>query len=128
MRLLLDTHAVLWWFSGHPALSPIARDAIERNAREVFVSAVSGLEVTTKYRIGKLPQAAVLASRFEDMVDHEGFQKLDVTLAHGLLAGRLAFDHKDPFDRLLIAQAQLDGLTLVSNETLFDRTGVVRLW
>lgn len=128
MRLLLDTHAVLWWFSGDPALSAAAGAAIEPDANQVFVSAVSAMEISTKFRIGKLPRAGALASRFEEMVGHEGFVPLAITLAHGALGGRLAIDHKDPFNQLLIAQALLDGLTLISNEELFDRSGVSRLW
>lgn len=128
MRLLLDTHAVLWWFNGDPALSAVARAAIEPDENQVFVSAASAMEVSTKFRIGKLPRAGALASRFEEMVENQGFIPLAITLAHGALSGRVAIEHKDPFDRLLIAQALLDGLTLVSNEKLFDQSGVSRLW
>ncbi len=128
MRLLLDTHAVLWWFLGDPLLTPTARDAIQSDASEVWVSAVSAIEVTTKYRIGKLPKAANLAGSFEDMVASEVFSALPISLRHAQLAGLLPIPHKDPFDRLLIAQAQTEGLTLVSNEAIFDSFGVIRLW
>ena len=128
MRLLLDTHAVLWWFNGNPALSPAARTAIEREDSEIFVSAVSAVEITTKHRTGKLPQARGLVDRFEKMVEHEGFTPLPITLAHGVFAGRLAIAYKDPFDRLLIAQSLLENITLVSNERLFDQTAIARLW
>ena len=119
MRLLLDTHAVLWWFLGDPALSMTAREAIE-DAAEVWVSAVSAMEVTTKFRIGKLPRAGTLAHDFEEMVSGEGFTPLAVTLRHAKAAGLLPIPHKDPFDRLLIAQAQLEAMTFVSNEAIFD--------
>ena len=128
LRLLLDTHAVLWWLKGDPALPPMARAAILAEDNTIFVSAVSAMEVTTKHRIGKLPQAATLALRFEDMVADQGFVPLSLTLPHGALAGRLSIEHKDPFDRMLIAQALVEGMTLISNETLFDRAGVARLW
>lgn len=128
MRLLLDTHAVLWWFNGNERLSPHAREVLEGGHAEVFVSAVSAMEVTTKHRIGKLPEAQILSDRFVNMVAQVGFAQLPVTLAHGALAGRLAVAHKDPFDRLLIAQAMIENLTLVSNEKVFDQTGVSRLW
>lgn len=128
LRLLLDTHAVLWWFNGDAALSPAARAAIEPDDNQIFVSAASAMEVSTKHRVGKLPGAGTLTNRFEEMVEHEGFIPLPITLAHGALGGRLPIAHKDPFDRLLIAQALLEGLTLVSNEAIFDQSGVARLW
>ena len=127
MRLLLDTHAVLWWFLGDAPLSIAARTAIEE-ASEVWVSAVSAMEVATKFRIGKLPRAQTLVHDFEAMVSHEGFMPLAITLGHARAAGLLPISHKDPFDRLLIAQAQMEAMTLVSNEKLFDQAGVNRLW
>ncbi len=128
MRLLLDTHAVLWWFLGDPLLTRAARDAIQSDASDVWVSAVSAIEVTTKFQVGKLPKAVRLASSFEDMVASEDFSPLPISLRHAQLAGLLPIPHKDPFDRLLIAQAQTEGLTLVSKEPLFDSFGVIRLW
>ena len=128
MRLLLDTHAVLWWFLDHPALSRVARGAIEAVDAEVMVSAVSAMEVTTKFRLGRLPEAAALADGFEGMVESYRFEPLSITLRHASLAGSLPFPHKDPFDRLLIAQALIEKVSLVSNEKLFDASGVTRLW
>lgn len=128
MRLLLDTHAVLWWFNGDKSLSSAARAAIERTENDIFVSAVSAMEITTKHRLGKLPEADVLVVDFADMISHESFTPLAISLTHGLLAGRLAMAHKDPFDRLMIAQSLLEDLPLVSNEALFDNAGVKRLW
>lgn len=127
MRLLLDTHALLWWLLSDPALSRAADTAIS-SADEVWVSAVSALEITTKVRIGKLDQAEFIARSFEQQVVQEGFRALPMTARHGQLAGNMSFSGKDPFDRTLIAQALLEGLTLVSNERLFDSTGVSRLW
>ena len=94
----------------------------------MFVSAVSALEIATKHRIGKLPQAAVLAARFEHEVEALGFQPLPVSLTHARVAGSLPIPHKDPFDRLLIAQAIVEDMFLVSNEAVFDGFGVSRLW
>jgi PIN domain nuclease of toxin-antitoxin system len=93
-----------------------------------LVSAVSALEVTTKYRIGKLPGAGPLASRFEATVSEQGFGALPITLGHAELAGRLSIAHRDPFDRLLIAQSPLEAIPLVSNERLFEQSGIVRIW
>ncbi len=128
MRLLLDTHVVLWWFLNDPALSRTAVAAIGADDAEVWVSAVSAIEIANKFRIGKLPEASSLAVEFEADVAQEGFGALPITLRHASLAGRLAFAHKDPFDRLLIAQALVENMTLVSNERVFDATGVSRLW
>ncbi len=128
MRLLLDTHAVIWWFNGNPALSMAARSAIEKQDNEIFVSAVSAMEITTKYRLGKLAEANRLSGQFEAMIKHENFSPLAIGLPHALLAGRLTIGHKDPFDRLLIAQSLLEDAPLVSNEKIFDEAGVTRIW
>lgn len=128
MRLLLDTHAVLWWFNGDPSLSPAARSAIAEATDAVFVSAVSALEIATKHRLGKLPEARLLSARFEEMTAHESFSPLSITLAHARVAGQMTLAHQDPFDRLLTAQALLEGLTIVSRDRVFDAAGVNRLW
>jgi PIN domain nuclease of toxin-antitoxin system len=128
LRLLLDTHALIWWFNGAAALSPIARELIGDEDNQIFVSAVSAMEIATKHRLGKLPQAGRLATMFEAMMVDQNLVPLGLEVSHGLLAGRLAIAHKDPFDRLLIAQSLVENLPLVSNETIFDEAGVDRLW
>jgi len=127
MRLLLDTHTLLWWLTGDERLPPTARVAI-RDADLVYVSAASAWEVATKARIGKLPEALSLAQDFRDRLERQSFRALDITLEHAQRAGLLPGPHRDPFDRMLIAQAQAENLILVSNEDLFDQYGVVRLW
>jgi PIN domain nuclease of toxin-antitoxin system len=128
MQLLLDTHALLWWLDGDPSLSRAARQAIEDPANEVWVSAASGWEITTKHRIGKLPGAALVAADVSGCVAGQGFRELPITLEHGARAGSLPGPHRDPFDRMLIAQAMLEALVLVSNEAVFDAYGAQRLW
>ena len=128
MRLLLDTQALIWWTEGHVRLSETAQTAIASNANQIFVSAVSAMEIATKFRIGKLPGAGRLAEHFEQEIAAEGFQPLAIDVSHGRLAGGLVIPHKDPFDRLLIAQAMIEGMTLVSNEAVFDAFGAPRLW
>ena len=128
MKLLLDTHALIWWLAGDGSLSERAREAIEEEANSVAVSAASAMEVATKFRIGKLPGAALLAQDFETIVAAQGFIELPITVRHARLAGEMNIAHKDPFDRLLIAQSQADGMVLVSNEALFDTLAVQRLW
>ena len=128
MKLLLDTHALLWWFRDDPALSRPAHAAIADGESQVFVSAVSAFEIALKFRLGKLPHARGLVAGFQQMVAGYGFTPLDVSAEHGLVAGALATGHRDPFDRLLIAQAIVENLTLVSDERVFDTAGASRLW
>jgi PIN domain nuclease of toxin-antitoxin system len=127
MRLLLDTHALLWYLLGDRRLSANAEAAISDQSNDVMVSAVSAMEASTKFRIGKLPEAAKIAGRLATIVPLRGFQPLEVTVQHGDVAGGLEIGHRDPFDRLLIAQAQIEQAWLVSNEALFDQFGVRRL-
>ena len=128
LRLLLDTHALIWWLAGDEALSRSAQAAIADEANGIAVSAASAMEVATKYRIGKLPNAALLARNFETIIADQGFDELPITVHHARVAGEMKIEHKDPFDRLLIAQAQAEDMVLVSNETLFDAFAVNRLW
>ncbi len=129
MRLLLDTHAFLWWVFADPKLSRAARTAISDEAQNsVFVSAASAWEIATKYRIGKLAGARVVAEDVSGAIAAEGFNPLAVSVLHAERAGGLASDHRDPFNRMLIAQAISDDLALVSNERVFEAYGVKRLW
>ncbi|WP_336975229.1 type II toxin-antitoxin system VapC family toxin [Sphingobium aromaticiconvertens] len=128
MRLLLDTHALIWWLAGDEALSHRAREAMGDEANSVAVSAASAMEVATKFRIGKLSDAALLAQDFEAIIAGQGFTELAITVYHARIAGEMNIAHKDPFDRLLIAQAQAEDMVLVSNEALFDGFMVKRLW
>jgi PIN domain nuclease of toxin-antitoxin system len=128
LRLLLDTHALLWVLSANPKLSSRARAAVLDDGNEILVSSVCAFEITTKYRLGKLPEFAEVAKDFPALLADLRHSPLPITLDHAALAGRLEIDHADPFDRLLIAQSILDRLTLVSNEKLFDSFGVQRLW
>jgi PIN domain nuclease of toxin-antitoxin system len=128
VKLLLDTHALIWWLAGDEALSRPAREAIADEDNPVAVSAASAMEVATKFRIGKLPGAALLARDFESLVAEQGFDELAISVHHARLAGEMNIAHKDPFDRLLIAQAQAEDMVLVSNKALFDDFAVKRLW
>lgn len=128
MSLLLDTHALLWWLDGDPRLSPRARAAIADPGREVFVSAASAWEIATKFRIGKLPGAEAVARDIAGCVRGQAFSELPISLADAARAGALRGEHRDPFDRMLIAQALARDWELVSVEPLFDGFGVRRLW
>ena len=115
-------------FEDSKRLGTAARDTMLAEQNEIFVSAVSAMEVTNKVRLGKWPEAAWLAANFERSIAEEGFENLPVTVEHAAFAGSLPIDHKDPFDRLLIAQARIEDLPLLSNEKLFDGFGVKRIW
>jgi PIN domain nuclease of toxin-antitoxin system len=112
--LLLDTHALLWWLAEPEKLSMPAQAAIGDPADKVFVSAASGWELATKARLGKLPGAEGLLQDLPSLLQNQGFQPLAVQLHHGVHAGGYPQAHRDPFDRLLAAQAELEGLQLVS--------------
>lgn len=128
MALLLDTHTFLWWLAGDQKLPRRARAAIGDADEIVFVSAASAWEIATKYRLGKLPGASVIAHDIAGAIASQSFMPLPVTVVHAQRAGTLLGDHRDPFDRMLIAQARSDDLILVSNEKIFDAFGVTRLW
>ena len=128
MRVLLDTHTLLWWLDGDRRLSKKARRLIADERAAVFVSAASAWEIATKARLGKLPGAAEVAADVAACVSGQGFEPLDITILHAQRAGGLSGDHKDPFDRLLIAQAQMEDLHVVSDDGVFDAYGVSRVW
>jgi PIN domain nuclease of toxin-antitoxin system len=128
VRVLLDTHALLWWLSDDLALSRLARKHIADTNNDVIVSAASAWEIATKVRLGKLVGAAELASDFVGYLEREGFGLLSISADHAVRAGLLPGPHKDPFDRMLIAQAQADGLPIVSGDRVFDDYGVRRVW
>ena len=128
MRALLDTHALLWWILEDPALSPGAREVIAEVNNTLLVSAASAWEMAIKFQSGKLPRAGELVARFVSEVEIEGFQLLSITAEHGIRAGLLPGLHKDPFDRLLIAQSQAENAPIISNDPVFETYGVRRLW
>jgi len=128
MRLLLDTHAFLWWLEDSPRLGPQARALIADPGTHVAVSAASAWEIAVKLRKGSLVLERADLRDLADEIRAQDFEELPITVSHAERAGRLPGHHADPFDRLLIAQAQSEGLTLVSNEALFDHYGVSRSW
>ncbi len=128
MRLLLDTHAFLWWLNGDERLPPSTREHIANQDNEVFVSAASAWEIATKARLGKLPGALEVAADVVGCIAAQDFSELAVSVAPAQRAGALPGPHRDPFDRLLIAQPHVEDLILISNETAFDTYAVRRLW
>lgn len=128
MRLMLDTHALLWWLADDPSLSSSARRTISRPTNTVMVSAASAWEIAIKARLGNLRGAEQLASEFASRLAVEKFLELNITSDHAIRAGFLAGPHKDPFDRMLVAQSQAENLPLISNDEIFDLYGVRRIW
>lgn len=128
MSLLLDTHTAIWWWLDSPRLGPAAREAIIAGDRPVAVSAVCGLEIAIKYRIGKLPEFGDPETRFPALMAANQFDSLHVTDAHALRAGLLPGDHRDPFDRLLAAQALIEDMTVVTRDPAFAAFGCKTLW
>lgn len=128
MRFLLDTHTLLWSFNGSTSLSPRGRVLIEDGRNEILVSAASAWEIATKVRLGKLPAGEELVSDLAAYLASLSFATLPISLDHAVRAGRLPGEHRDPFDRMLIAQAQVENLKIISNDRVFDDYRVQRVW
>lgn len=128
MNLLLDTHALLWWLADSPELPPRARAKIADSASSVWVSAASAWEIATKVRLGKLELDPAEALALEKTVLEEGFLLLPVHFRHALRSGQLASEHRDPFDRMLAAQALEEGFTVVTRDLEVKKLGCRTLW
>jgi PIN domain nuclease of toxin-antitoxin system len=128
MRYLLDTHALLWWWTNDQQLSTRARALIGDEANTILVSAASAWEIATKHRLGKLGQAAEAIRRFNELVELDAFEHLPVSYLHALRAGGMAGEHRDPFDRMLAAQSQLEGAALISCDPALAVFGVSIVW
>ena len=113
MSLLLDTHVLLWWLDDHPTLSMKARAAIADGENLVFISAVVIWEIRIKQALGKLQ----IPKNFRKVLGDQPFEMLDITVEHAHAVGDLPAHHRDPFDRMLVAQAKVEGLTLMTRDT-----------
>ena len=128
MKVLLDTHAVAWWLLDSGRLTRKSHAVIADPDNEIWVSSVSAFEMATKFRIGKWPNIGGLVQNFESAIKAENFLLLSINAAHAAHGGMMASPHRDPFDRLLAAQAILDGMMLVTNDPVFKVFGVEVLW
>lgn len=128
MKLLLDTHTLLWFIAGSASLSAYARSLIEDVTNEKFVSIVSIRETAIKVSIGKMSLSATFDVLFPHQLEVNSFELLPVKIEHTSVVSTLPFHHRDPFDRLLIAQAIEEKMTLVSVDAVIDDYGVTRLW
>jgi PIN domain nuclease of toxin-antitoxin system len=118
---LIDTHVLLWWVFDDPKLCEISRQILKDPAHKIYVSSASAWEISTKYRIGKMPEAKQLLSNYEILLDKLGFNQLSVTTTHALRAGQLQIEHRDPFDRMLMAQAELESIPIITYDKAFHR-------
>ena len=127
MKYLLDTHTLIWFLEGDKRLSTPAKDIICNNDVDIYVSIVSLWEMAIKISLGKLELSQSL-DQIIDKLPQQNITLLPTQTAHVLAVLRLPFEHRDPFDRLLIAQALVENMKFISNEALFLRYGVDRVW
>lgn len=128
LKALLDTHALIWWLMDHPSLSKRALHAISLPKNRVFVSAASAWEIAIKARANKLTVPEALLTDFTGALTQAGFDPLPINIAHAMGAGKLPGEHRDPFDRMLIAQAQIESMVIIGKDIIFDHYGIDRIW
>lgn len=129
VKLLLDTHVLIWWWSrGGGKLPERIREMIVDPSNQIIVSAVCAWEIATKVRLGKLAEAADAVENFFGWLVRDGFDALSVTVEHGLRAGSFAAQHGDPFDRMLAAQSIIADAPIISRDTQLDSFGCERIW
>ena len=128
MRLLLDTHAFLWWIEDAPALSRKARAAIADPQNQILLSLASSWEMAIKLSLGRLKLPDVIERFIPDQLAANGFSQLQIDFRHVAKVAALAFHHRDPFDRLLAAQAIEEDLPIITSDRVFRKYGVKRIW
>lgn len=126
INYLLETHVLLWWFFDDPRLDILCREVIQNPNHRIFVSSASAWEIATKYRIGKLPEAKTIVDAYSDILNQSKFIELAITAAHAIRAGRLPVAHRDPFDRMIMAQAELENFPVLTYDKAFQ-TGLIRV-
>ncbi len=119
MSYLIDTHVLLWWVFDDPRLCNISRDILKNSSHKIYVSSASAWEIATKYRIGKMPEAKQFINEYESFLKQMEFKELVVTTAHALRAGQLPIEHRDPFDRMLMAQSELESIPIITYDKAF---------
>ncbi len=126
MSYLIDTHILLWWIFNDPKLNNDCRDIIRNPDNIIIVSSVSAWEIATKYRIGKLPEAKQIVEQYSQILRQAKFSELEIATNHALRAGSLPIAHRDPFDRMIMAQAEIENLPVITYDAAF-RTGLIQL-
>ena len=128
MNILLDTHALLWWWSEPMKLSARIRALIADSSTDVIVSAASAWEIATKFRIGKLPSGGRIMEQWMERLAEDRFRELVISARHALRAGSLPGEHRDPFDRMIAAQSIIEGLPVASADVAISALGAERIW
>ncbi|MEA3439083.1 MAG: type II toxin-antitoxin system VapC family toxin [Chloroflexota bacterium] len=128
MKLLLDTHTFIWWITDNPQISPKIRRLMSDGSNEIFFSAASGWEIAIKARLGRLELNEDLSRFIPTQLSENAFSVLPIELSHTLHTYHLPYHHRDPFDRLLIAQSQLEKMPLASNDQLLAGYDVELIW
>jgi PIN domain nuclease of toxin-antitoxin system len=128
VRLLLDTHAFLWFITDDPKLSMTAQGLITDPDNEILVSPASYWETAIKVSIGKYPLSVPYETFITQGIEANGFKILPIEPGHTAILTTMPFHHRDPFDRMLVAQAQFEEISVVSNDGILDLYGVTRLW
>lgn len=125
-KYLIDTHILLWWIFDDPKLDRDIREIIQNPSNKIMVSSASAWEIATKYRIGKLPEAKELVENYENILQKARFSLLSITTAHSLRAGLLPIQHRDPFDRMIMAQSELEKIPVITYDSAF-KTGLIEV-
>ena len=128
MRVLLDTHALLWWLFDDPQLSNPVREVIKSIDTQVFASSASAWEIATKHRLGKLPEAQEASRNLPALLRAARIDALPITMEHAIVAGSLARPHRGPFDRMLIAQAMIEEMAIITSDSEFAQFDVKIIW
>lgn len=126
INYILDTHILLWWLFDDPKLDSLCRDIIRNPNHQIFISSASAWEIATKYRIGKLPEAKQIVEQYSQILNQAKFLELTITSAHALRAGNLPIAHRDPFDRMIMAQAELEKIPVITYDPAFQ-TGLIQI-
>lgn len=126
MSYLIDTHILLWWIFDDPKLDKDCRDIICNPDNMIIVSSASAWEIATKYRIGKLPEAKQVVEQYSNILRQAKFIELAIATNHAIRAGSLPIDHRDPFDRMIMAQAEIENLPVISYDAAFS-TGLIQV-
>jgi PIN domain nuclease of toxin-antitoxin system len=125
-RYLIDTHVLLWWIFDDPKLDQSIREIIQNPTNKIIVSSASAWEIATKYRIGKLPEAKDLLENYDQIIQKARFSQLSITTAHALRAGSLPIQHRDPFNRMIMAQSELEKIPVITYDPAF-KTGLLEV-
>ena len=126
MSYLIDTHILLWWLFNDSQLKDKHRVIIQNPENQILVSSATAWEIATKYRIGKLPEAAPIVADYHQILKQGKFVELAISATHALHAGNLPIDYRDPFDRMLMAQAELENLPIITYDSAF-KTGRIQV-